>query len=248
MRPQIIALTWLLAGSVAGANPVIFSNGQVTGSTAWCDSGPNRCGGSGTWILYDDFSLRSAATVTGFTVGEIINPGSPSDYIRTYWSIWGADPLLAGVRPLASGNAIATLQSRGNPQGPFGEWLFTVGGLAVSLNAETTYWLGATHLFVRDPRGAAIQPGTVRLRASGNNIVGFKQSSTNGLRSENPIHDTYFTLTGSSESPLPTPEPGSFLLVGSALVGMRRLTKRRSRGAERWVEPTRQGASGARHV
>jgi hypothetical protein len=225
----VAAAVVLVVASVqpAAADPIIFSNGRLTGSTATCDSGPNNCGGSGTWIVYDDFSLTADAIVTGFTVSGIITRGgTPEDYVQTSWSIWAMDPFADGATPLASGNSVATIEQRPG-DGLLPDSFFTVTGLNVGLNANTTYWLGASHVFVFDPNPAT-QPGTVRLRAEGNNITGFKQADTAGLRFENPIHDSYFTISGVTDS-APVPEPGSLLLAGSALAGMFRTFRRRSR-------------------
>lgn len=108
MNPAVsaaLALSLVLGSTVvASADPIVFSNGPRNGNTERCDSQPHVCGGAGTWTIYDDFSLSSRTTVTGFSFSDHFADGSLNDYLDTEWSIWtSAEP--ASLLLLATGIA-----------------------------------------------------------------------------------------------------------------------------------------------
>src|SRR6266576_6770975 len=103
MRVSVALSLWLATVSAAAADPVLFSNGARAGNSFLCDSGPRVCSGNGFWTIYDDFSLTSPATVTGFSFSDVLVQGSLSNYSHTGWSIWSSDPLQTGA-PMFSGS------------------------------------------------------------------------------------------------------------------------------------------------
>ena len=129
----VIAVT--LIGGLAQAG-VVFDNGPPDGNSYHCISGPNVCMGSGTWTVYDQFSLSLPTTVNGFAnwnLGQV-----EQFYSATNWSIWTSTPTNGGT-PLYAGSSKATISF------DRGYVLATVGGLSIDL-AAGSYWLGITHV------------------------------------------------------------------------------------------------------
>ncbi len=217
MRALVAVVIWLASVSGAAAEPILFSNGIHAGhSTNRCDSGPGVCAGTGVWTIYDDFSLTSPATVTGFSFSDNLFSGTLADYLHTDWSLWASDPLESGSTASFSGTAVSTIFSEGNR-----DVLLTVTGLNLGLNANTTYWLGTTNLFAKPTT-------TSRNASTGHNLFGFKQSDGGSNRFDLE-GDTFFEIFGTNSAPSPTPEPASLLLFGTglALAGVQRKVHRR---------------------
>ncbi|MFA6178559.1 MAG: PEP-CTERM sorting domain-containing protein [Candidatus Methylopumilus sp.] len=175
----------------------VYDNGGIGFNTSYCDSGPNTCSGYGNWTIYDNFTLDSAAVITGLANWN--SYGNPSDYVSTNWSIWSSDPRLGGA-PLAFDNATATISSDS------GLILTTLSNLSVTLSAGN-YWVGFNHQVSTDT------PWTYVSSASGL-MNAFQMAGTSPHYDNLP--DAAFRLYTSA-----VPEPGStaLFLAGLAVVG-----------------------------
>lgn len=185
---------------------ILFDNGAASGASnpARCDS---KCGGSAPqFIIYDDFALSSASNVAGFTYNSYDYEGSlATDYTGTIWSIWNENPALGGT-PVFSGTTVGVVSS-----GVDGSLLVTVTGLDIDL-APGTYWLGTSNN-EDDPSGDI----TIYALAS-NGFSDAEQSTTADAFSATGLPDAAFTIEGSASAT--APEPTSFTLFGSAIIGL----------------------------
>jgi hypothetical protein len=200
--------------SAPSKDQTIFSNGALTNPEGRCDSGPEACGGSGTWTIYDDFSVSSAAVMTGFTFADLLDRGELDTYRKTTWSVWSSSPIDGTLED--SGAAIGTITAGSGDQ-----FFVAVTGLNVPLEAHTLYWLGSSNVMA----GAGI---TSRSLAAGNNLPIYIASdgATNRFELRG---DTYFSVIGNEAGGTTVPEPSSWVLLvtGAGLVVTRTLVRRR---------------------
>jgi hypothetical protein len=112
------AVPLLLAFSPRADAGLLFDNGAVAGNTVSCDSYADVCLGDGTgWVIYDDFTLGSSATMTGFTYNDFFWMGGPGGYVSTNWWLYNGDPFNGGTLAYSgmSSQAPAT-QHRAGPR------------------------------------------------------------------------------------------------------------------------------------
>lgn len=189
----IVALT--LAGSLAQAE-VVFDNGAPADNSYHCISGPKACGGSGTWTIYDQFTLASPTTISGFANWNVgIVEGF---YSATKWSIWTSTPTNGGAA-LYSGTSVATIAI------DQGYLLATVDGLAIDL-AAGNYWLGITHVL----RGNSVW--TYAISANGQADALQWDGATNRAAD---LGDMAFVITAA----VPEPDLYAMILAGLGLFG-----------------------------
>lgn len=193
MKQFFAAVAMALSAGLAYAG-VVYDNGSPTGPTSQCISGPSVCQGSGTWSIYDQFTLASANTVSGFAVWNYASPSG--NYAGTNWSIWTSAPTNGGVA-LYSGSSIATLSTDQAYQ------VTTVDGLSINL-AAGTYWLGINHTVYNSVWAYAYSSAATAdaIQMDGDT---FRFPNQLGLA---------FTI-----SAVPEPETYAMLLAGLALVG-----------------------------
>jgi hypothetical protein len=181
---------------------VIFDNGVATGSTEICDS---MCGASAPrFIIYDDFTLSSTSSVTGFTYNSYNIAGSlATDYTGTTWSIWNADPVSNfGSGPIFSGTTLGVVSS-----GAASSLLITVSGLSINLGPGT-YWLGTSNL-------ESISTDITTYAITSNGFSDAEQSSTLGDFTGTGLTDAAFTIQGAA-----VPEPSTLALFGAGLLSL----------------------------
>lgn len=196
----IVAIAIVASASLAQAG-VVFDNGGPAGDSFRCISGPDACGGSGTWTIYDQFTLNAATTVSGFANWNYEYYGGA--YASTNWSIWTSTPTNGGSA-LYSGSSTATISS------DQGSTLASVNGLSISL-AAGTYWLGINH---------TVNDGIWTYAFSSNGISDAIQ--LDGDTVTNPDHrDMAFTI-----SAVPEPETYAMLLAGLGILGFAARRKR----------------------
>jgi len=197
----VIAVT--LIGGLAQAG-VVFDNGAPADNSYHCISGPNVCMGSGTWTVYDQFSLDSPTTVGGFAnwnLGQV-----EQFYSATNWSIWTSTPTNGGT-PLYAGSSKATLSF------DRGYVLATVDGLSLDL-AAGSYWLGITHVL------SWHSVWTYAVSGNGQADALALDESTYAFDS---LPDMAFVVTGV----VPEPQTYAMMLAGLGLAGA--VARRRKR-------------------
>jgi hypothetical protein len=206
-----------LCGTLSAAT--LWDNGlSVNSYSGLCSSGTGVCGGSGSWMILDDFSLASSATITGFTYYSVFYndfsySSSAADYQFTLWSLWASHPYGGGA-PIGSGVATAVLGPEVNGATPF-----TVGGLNLAVGPGT-YWLGTMNVL----GGAAL---TVFAQGSGGGLLGVLQTDNAGSQFTYSGFDSAFRIEGHTGGAVP--EPGTLSLLGVA-GAMLALTKKKRRG------------------
>lgn len=190
----------LLVSAVSVSAATLFETTVPTSSSGRCISGPNDCGGSGQWTIYDDFMLAVDSEVNGITY--FADNGSASGYVNTTYSIFSSDPFTSSA--IASGTVTGSAQ---DITGGFIE--VTLGGLSIALDGATNYWLGIT-------------AQTTEIWTAAQTTLGYGSGflqSDGGLYDFGPqTSDFAFSLDG---QPLvaPVPLPASGLLLFGALAG-----------------------------
>ena len=174
----------------------------------WSVSGPGDFGGV---VEGNPFFLSSAATVSDavLAMANYYGPDTPVDVYIESDSGGSPDSVLASLTQVGT---IPSVYSLG------GLVTFTCSGVACDL-AAGNYWLVAVET---DPSTLqswdfTYNPATAPL-AQGNSAI------PTGLTVIPDSAETAFQIDG---SPVATPEPSSFLLLGSGLLGLAGLIKRR---------------------
>lgn len=195
---SIFAVSSLFLPCVAHAG-LIFDNGAADPNrTTWNMNDTN-------YVVYDDFVLSSATTISQITFNDWEFTDSP--YQNTTYSI--LDSL--GGTVLASGTAVATsiLNGLTHNSNPSDGYLRTLDGLSINLGAGT-FFLGLS---------SSTSPGTRIAIASG---AGSGQTIGSGLYQNTVLHSSdhmsfqIFSDTGSST----VPAPGTLVLLGLGLAGL----------------------------
>jgi hypothetical protein len=194
-----IAIGLCLANNASGAASLLFDNGPVFDTTSRCDSGPNTCGGSGTWAYYDNFNLSTPANITGFDYIDSVTSGSTANYVATNWSLWNADPFTAGG-PMASGSSVAASVPTS------GGRLFTVAGLNQALPAGV-FWLGINNNMLNKDVTSPARAAGVLLGARQSDGVSFFFTD---------VPDRVFRIYGES---IPEPDGCTLLIAGVVTSG-----------------------------
>lgn len=192
------------AANIAKADVVIFDNGLPVGNSNRCNSGPNSCGGTGSWTIYDNFTLAAAATITGFANWNLGNSSNINDYGSTNWSIWSVTPYNGGSA-LYSGNSLAAVSS------DLGFIKTSVSGLSLNLSAGT-YWLGINHQLTSPLYYASWTYAS----SSGGSGDAIQLDGGSWTFTNQP--NLAFYVTASETPPVPEPETYAMLLVGLGLL------------------------------
>jgi hypothetical protein len=196
---------FLLAATPASAL-ILADNGPVTDADARgaCDSGPDDCGGTGTWTHFDNFPLATSAVITGFDWVDWFYSGGPDDYVHTNWSIFAGDP--STTAPIFSGTTVATLA----PTGPAGQYRFSIGPLALAVGAGS-YWLGINNLL------ALAGLTSVATVDTGSALIPWSLHTSDGSHYTTIQADRAFRIFGHATR---IPEPGTLALFGLGLAAL----------------------------
>ena len=204
MRIALLSLLCLALAVIPASAQILYSNGPINGTT---DAWTINFG----YVVSDSFNLSSASTVGGFDFGVWEFPGDVLSSVD--WSITasenGGTSYGSGT---ASGANLADAYISSNQYG-YNVDKITVSGLNVALGSGT-YWLN-------------LQNATV---PSGDPVY-WDENSGPSSASENSvgsIPSEAFDITGTTGSNTsPTPEPSSIMLLGSGILGLAGVLRRK---------------------
>ncbi len=170
---------------------------------------------------YSNFNLGSGTTITGLATNNLsgLNPAT------AYWEIRSGVSEGNGGTLIASGTGATSNQATGRSDFGFTEYTNFVGGLSVSLGAGQ-YWMAVVP---QDPSNAnrSFNSDTDGLNASGATSTANLQyfnSAFFGANFTNANNEGTFEYFSQAAY---TPEPSSLIMLGSGLVAVAGVVRRR---------------------
>ena len=212
MKVRIATLTILCLALAAlpALAQTLYDNGPINGNTdAWPFNSP--------YVVSDTFLLSSNATVGGFDFGVWEFPGETLTSVG--WSITSMENggTVYGSGTVSGNNLIDTFLSINSYGYNIDE--ITATGLNVNLTSGTTYWLN-----LGQGKNSSGDP----VYWDENSGIGCKSNGCPSQASEvliGTVPSESFTITGGSSGT--TPEPGSFILLGSGAIGLAGVLRRK---------------------
>ncbi len=211
-RKFLLLFVLLGATCSAFADITFWQNSSNGKATILCDTYLPSCGGPG-WIVYDDFVVSGQTGITGFTYTDFFSTGQISSYVSTKWFIFGpnvADPF---GTPAYSGTAVATSTLNGD-----GSYTFSITGL--NLPVTNGSWIVGFSNVLNDPNAV-----TTRAASDDPRLQEWWQQATDGSNQRTLNGNTAFSVSTGT-----TPEPSSIALLGSGVLGLGGLLRRRFLG------------------
>ena len=181
---------------------VLYNNGAAASNSSRCAEDSGAC--SGTWTVFDDFTLSSAATITDIKWTTYLY-GGLSDYNGARAWVYSADPVFGNGTLLATVVTQVGSPARSSLGGNFYE--IDLSGLSISLNAGT-YWLGIQH----DTTASYATVACTTACRSGNSTQW--QNSGAGMRNYDAVSYA-FSLESNQIS-----TPATLALLGFGLIGI----------------------------
>src|SRR5271165_1718130 len=216
MKLLVVSLTILcLLQVIPAAAQVLYDNGPINGNI---DGWTINFG----YIVSDTFTLANNSTMTGFAFGTRQFPGD--DLISVDWSVTsGENSGTVYGSGTASGSQLTDKYVSTNEFGYYVN-LITVTGLNVNLSGGKTYWLTLQNAMV--PSGDPVfWDENDGVGCGGDNGKGGGCPSQASENTIGTIPSEDFTISGSGTGT--TPEPGSFLLFASGVLGVAGVLRRK---------------------
>ena len=204
-----------LLQAIPAAGQVLYDNGPINGNI---DGWTINFG----YIVSDNFTIAHNSTMTGFAFGTRQFPGD--DLISVDWSVTsGENSGTVYGSGTASGSQLTDKYVSTNEFGYYVN-LITVTGLNVNLSGGTTYWLTLQNAKV--PSGDPVfWDENDGVGCGGDNGKGGGCPSQASENTIGTIPSEDFTISGSGTGT--TPEPGSFLLFASGVLGVAGVLRRK---------------------
>jgi len=208
MRTHIGRLTVLCLALAAVPAFADYDNGPISGTTgAWAINFG--------YIVSDTF-VAEGSLVTGFEFGFWEDPGNHLTSVQ--WSVTsGENSGTVYGSGIASGASLAD-KFLSNSQFGYDIDEITVSGLNVPTTPNTTYWLNLQNAMVPDGYSAYWDENSGKGCMSNGCPSSASESAVGTIPSES------FTINGSSGGT--TPEPGSFMLLASGILGLAGVLRR----------------------